>query len=203
MQRIGWAVSTGTPEEVLRVIRWDPVWSAMPNRPGASRQSTVLKPMTRAEAPQRSLSATYGLDAQPLHTDGAHLTERPDVIMLACADTSTTDTLVRAFQPGNLPDFVFSGVFTVNTGKSKFLAPAYDGALRFDPVAMRPSDYLSRRTVEYFAAERANAHHHRWEDANMLLFINNRLSLHARDAITEDADSRRVARYAFRIERDA
>ncbi|WIB00349.1 TauD/TfdA family dioxygenase [Curtobacterium sp. MCBA15_012] len=159
--------------------------------------------MTRAEAPQRSLSATYGLGAQPLHTDGAHLIDRPDVIMLACTEPSATDTLVRFFEPGDLPDFVFTGIFTVNTGKSKFLAPAYDGAIRFDPVAMRPSDYLARRTVAHFADERANAYHHRWDSPDLLLFINNRRSLHARDALSGDATTRRVTRYAFRIERDA
>lgn len=196
----GWAVSIGAPEEVLSAIRRDGSWRELPNSPGATRQSTTLKPTTQAAAAPRSLSAVYGLSAQPLHTDGAHLEDRPDIIMLGCASTSTTNTLVHAPNPWEIPDFVRTGLFTVGGGKGKFLASAFDEGFRFDPVMMRPADHLARRTVAYFEAQRHLAHPHEWSTPNLLLFIDNKRCLHAREAVRGDSATRRVVRYAFKQE---
>ncbi len=201
LSSVGWSVSRGSADEAARIVQLDQKWRKIQNSAGASRQSTVLRPMTQAEAPPRSLSAVYGLSVQPLHTDGAHLMEPPDVILLACAATSATDTVIVAPDAWRMPEAVRTGVFTVQGPKGKFLASAYERAFRFDPVVMRPSDQHARSTIDYFAAARITAHQHSWAEPDTLLFINNKRCLHARNAIHEDdAAPRRVIRYAFRTE---
>ena len=64
---------------------------AAPNRVGEDPLST-LRPATSAEAKPASLSAVVGLDAQPLHTDGAHLNRVPDYVLLWCTEPSATPT---------------------------------------------------------------------------------------------------------------
>lgn len=161
-------------------------------------QTSTLRPYSAEDAPPRSLSAVYGLRAQPLHSDGAHLPEPPDVIVLHAATPSPTATVVWPMTVTDVPEEVRFGVFTVHGNGVTFLASAYQGGrLRFDPVAMTPGDALARQTVEFFESRREEAHVHEWTEPDTLLFIDNRKSLHARNAVEVDADSRELTRLAF------
>src|ERR1700738_5652598 len=49
----------------------------------------VLRPLSKEEAHPRSLSAQYGYEPFPFHTDGAHLQSQPDfMLMVAMQDVA-------------------------------------------------------------------------------------------------------------------
>lgn len=215
LQTQGWTVAAGSAVTALYEIAKRARWQRIANSPGASRQSTLLQPKTRESAAPRSLSAIYGLDAQPLHTDGAHLKEPPDIILLSSLELSSTDTVIYvpprehgqwtfdengkpSVQPG-LPEHIRQGIFTVHGNEGKFLAPAYqNGRMRFDPVVMSAGDAHARATIKFFESAQTEAVNHKWDRPELLLFVDNRRVLHARAKVADDAVSRRVNRYAFR-----
>src|SRR4051794_21987068 len=116
--RDGWAAGRATMAELLTaaaVLGWTPV----PGRRGSS-PVTTLRPTDPKDANPRSLSAQYGRGAQPLHTDGAHLAQPPDVVILTCTGTSDTPTRLwprdveHRFYP---PAHVVNGVFLISNGR--------------------------------------------------------------------------------------
>jgi hypothetical protein len=146
------------------------------------------------------MSAQYGLGAQPLHTDGAHLRTPPDVVVLYSATPNSTPTLIWSGTKQSLtswhPEFAQVGVFTVRNGRESFLASAAEGTrIRFDPACMSPADGLARQAADYFSALPATAH--LWDRPDKLLIINNRLCLHARAALEPGDESRAVERLTF------
>lgn len=196
----GWAGGTGTVEEVevraralgwraVRMRRQDPV-------------RAVLVPRTREQAPRRSLSAHYGLDAQPLHTDGAHLHRPPDVVVLVAHQSSRTPTHLWGFQRhgATLPRHALaSGMFLVDTGPIRFLATAqYDGGLRYDPGCMTPGDQRARELASYIERQWQFSEQHHWTREHQVLLIDNRHALHARGAVADDA-ARVLYRLAFHL----
>lgn len=198
----GFAARTGRPEDVRiatyttnRGVSWKARESGL---------TEILKPMTPDEAPSRSLSATYGLGPQPLHTDGAHLATPPDIVVLYSAKPTNTSTLVWKL-PIRTPSFLRSGVFTVNKLDGSFLTHAYENSrLRYDPGCMTPSDHLAKKVVSYFDAARSDAHIHQWSEDDTLLFIENNRALHARDALRtpEEQNTRHIQRMTFSLERN-
>ncbi len=70
LRRDGWATANGKPTDLSSALALHGYRSAHTQR-GAARQT--LRPLKNEDAPPRSMSARYGLDAQPLHSDGAHL----------------------------------------------------------------------------------------------------------------------------------
>ena len=201
MSRHGWAAAKGTLDDVRFAAIMDGYSeTAMTTR----RKRTVLRPYEAEKAPPRSLSAIYGMGAQPLHTDGAHLPSPPDVVVLYSSAPTPTSTVVwSAVRSGRwtIPDPLRQGVFIVRGNGVSFLSSAYqDGRFRFDPGCMDPGDDYAREAVQFFEAARESAHTHRWEEPDQLLFIDNRTALHARDAITSDAETRNIERLAFRVE---
>lgn len=50
-------------------------WTLLQQKDGVTTMQ--LRPMATKEAPPRTLSALHGMGAQPLHTDGAHLSLDP------------------------------------------------------------------------------------------------------------------------------
>lgn len=194
----GWSRQNGSVAELQGLIRRSGSFQALY---GAAGQERVLVPYEAEKAPPRSLSAVYGLGAQPLHSDGAHLRNPPDIVVLHSALPTPTATIVwKAMRQGQdaLPVAAANGVFTVRGNGESFLALSRTPErLRFDPVVMSPGDAYARQTVEYFAAARIRAHVHEWDEADLLLFIDNRRALHARNEAT-DAETRRVTRLAYR-----
>lgn len=201
--RGGWVTSSGTLEEVKAAAR-RAGWHTVPNRSGESGEK-VLLPKTRKNAALRSLSRIYGMGAQPLHTDGAHLAKPPDLIVLWSEEPNLTSTLTWSARHSS-DTFPYSelrnGLFLVDAGRQQFLAHSYEhGAFRYDPGCMSPADARAKKAAEYFRSVIADAYKHDWTERNMLLFIDNKRALHARGAIDEaDRDSRQLVRLAFHTE---
>jgi hypothetical protein len=194
LDRQGWATATGSMTDVRRSLALTSLAVAVERGRGQSR---TLRPYTKDQAPPRSLSATVGLGEQPLHSDGAHLVSPPEVIVLASEAPSETATVVSHFDWSSLPNAVRDGIFTVRGNGISFLSVAWSvEGVRYDPGCMVPSDYLARETRDFFVAARANATVHEWDTPNKLLFIDNRRTLHARNAVS-DPDTRTIERLAL------
>lgn len=183
----GWALADANIEELIdQVVAKG--WTIVPTRRG-SDPIARLRPIARTSAAERSLSGKYGLSAFPLHSDGAHLRQPPDYVVLAADSASRTPTLLWCEEISHvaLQDDLRHGVFRVSGGDRPFLAVAYDGdRLRFDPGCMLPLDRRSRRVSEYFsnAVERASRHY--WSGGGQVVVIDNRRALHARGDATGD-----------------
>lgn len=183
-------------------------WTEVPTRRGGPALST-LRPVAPAEAQPNSLSARYGTGSQPLHTDGAHLPKPPDIVVLACAGTSTTPT--RLWNPkgrGFLWDawhLVRHGVFLVSSGNDSFFATAYDvglGVFRYDPGCMLPADERARKVTQHFETAMSDATDHHWSEPGLVLLIDNRRVLHAR-ASADHEPQREIQRLSFNLNGEA
>lgn len=192
LQRYGFAVAHGSVAAVKLAMMAERFVPRVDNRSTAS-----LTPHAPHDSPPRSLSAVYGLSEQPLHSDGAHLPNPPDIVVLHSTAPSATSTVIW---PASVygPDHIRFGVFTVRGNGVTFLASAYEhGRLRYDPVVMTPADALARQAVQYLAAEREGALEHAWDEPDLLLFIDNRKALHARNAVVDEEEGRTVTRLAY------
>lgn len=202
--RGSWAVGEGTFAELTMAAR-QLKWKEVPVRSGEPSHAT-LKPQTQTEAKPRSLSATHGLDAQPLHTDGAHLSRPPDLVALVAEEVNSTPTRLWAMTgpvQARIPwPALLHGVFIVRSGHDRFLATCRDeGRIRYDPGCMTPCDQRARAAVQFFDEAIKQADHHHWDKPHTVLLIDNRASLHARSAVSgADASSRTLRRVAFTLE---
>lgn len=189
----GWACCEMTLDEVHNAIMGEAL-ECVPTRRGADPIG-ILKPVDCAGAHRFSLSARYGLGGLPLHTDGAHLTTAPDLVLIE-ADTcaSTEPTLLYRLELGAMStrtrDRFAQGVFTVGSGRSSFYAHSMDVArnVRFDPGCMRPIDAGARYVVDFFEDAIASAKEHDWTQEPRVLVIDNRLTLHGRRAVQPGTD---------------
>ena len=83
----GWSAVTLNDEQIRRIPHYLRTQSEVvgyeliPNRRGQG-MIDALRPLRQAEAHPNSLSSRYGLEQQPLHTDGAHLEDSPDIVLL-------------------------------------------------------------------------------------------------------------------------
>ncbi|MDQ1629639.1 MAG: hypothetical protein QOI54_3383 [Actinomycetota bacterium] len=98
-------------------------------RPGDTVVSE-LTPLDQASARVHSISAVHGLDAQPLHSDGAHLLIPPDVVILEAEEPSVTPTLLWTSLDDLLAnataiDALREGLFLVRNGAASFYTPAF------------------------------------------------------------------------------
>lgn len=203
-RQTGWATGT-LPLSKLRYQAERHGWSEVAMRRGDASVST-LRPLTQAEARPASLSATYGLGAQPLHTDGAHLRHPPDVIVLHAERPNTVATLLwrpfpsRDRQPRyRLPAGADAGVFIVRSGVTTFLTSAIDqaGRFRYDPGCMSPCDERARAFVQLMEEVVGDAHRHVWSEPEQVLVIENRKTLHARAAANASGSARVLSRIGY------
>jgi Taurine catabolism dioxygenase TauD, TfdA family len=201
----GWAYGQGTLAELVESAL-GLGWSQVATRQG-DPAVTALMPTDPRHAPRRSLSAKYGKGAQPLHTDGAHLTEPPDFIVLANECPNDTPTLlwrgrkVRDRIWFAFPEDLTHGVFLVSNGKDSFFSTARQGSrFRYDPGCMTPCDERARKAVSYFENAIKSAEEHHWATPGQVLVIDNRRALHAR-ASAVDEPGRELQRVSFRIPR--
>jgi alpha-ketoglutarate-dependent taurine dioxygenase len=181
-------------------------WREVPTRPGEDAVQR-LRPTLPEEAHPRSLSAAFGLEEQPLHTDGAHLLAPPDLVVLHGDQANETATLLwtttHGLPPGQEPgqvteDAVRGGLFLVRSGADSFLAPALEGRrYRYDPGCMTPSDERARMAVRYFEAARRMVVSHAWSKKDMTLVIDNTRALHARSAVQGGDRDRVLTRVAY------
>ncbi len=199
-QSDGWASISGADVEIFRRDAQALGWREIPMRRGDPGVA-VLRPVTREAARPRSLSAVHGLGAQPLHTDGAHLFEPPDLVLLASQDSSPTPTLLwHTRKPGRRQaphQALQHGIFLVHNRQDSFFTPAVIGGVhRFDPVCMSPCDSRAHTAAAYFAEQLEHAEQHNWSGSQVLL-IDNRHVLHARAAVADKDEERTLTRVAF------
>jgi len=200
-----WATGTTTLRRLqghARLLDWEKVTT----RKGDSAV-TELRPTTAEEASPSSLSAVCGLGEQPLHTDGAHMPEPPDVVVLYGEEPNNTPTLLWSLSsPLTNPDHPTirgessrqGGLFLVRSGIDRFLASAHaDGRYRYDPICMTPCDERAREVARYFREVQGKAHRYEWVKPGQVLLINNRNALHARAAVSESDVDRVLTRIAY------
>ncbi|GAA1133725.1 hypothetical protein GCM10009670_30030 [Citricoccus alkalitolerans] len=204
----GWASGQGSLAEVQNQCL-SLEWKTVAGRSGENGHS-VLRPKEKSEAHQRSLSAVHGLGSQPLHVDGSHLLDPPDVVILTSSEPAITPTLLwnlpqaTSARPPLAPwEDLAHGIFVVDTGKGQFLATAWDdeterGSLRFDPTIMQPSDSRAKRAYDYLSCASDNAHAFEWSAPQLVLLIDNRQVLHGRAAVSAGDDERRLDRLSYR-----
>jgi hypothetical protein len=205
-RRDGWASGSGDIDGVrnqAKALGCEEV----PTRRGDSPVS-VLRPADRDTAHPRSLSAQYGLGQQPLHTDGVHLADPPDFVVLVASRPSPTPTLVWRVDArvGEGPGPIWSrlaafghGMFLVHSGRDSFYVPAYSaGRYRYDPGCMTACDARAREVEKYLAGQLAKATAIAWTDGGQVLVVDNRRVLHARAAMAEGDGDRELTRVAFR-----
>lgn len=207
----GWASTTdlrwseGHLERQVRLYGFDPA----PAR-GRRLQVEILTPTEKGDARPNSLSAHYGTGQQPLHTDGAHLDEPPDIVLLAAQDMSTVPTFLwqsPTKPPPPLAHDLRESLFTVRTGTSSFLAHAVESYLfrprvRYDPGCMSPADGRASRVKAFIDAALNDAIRFDWTTPSTVLAINNRQVLHARGDATGEPD-RRIERVTLRLSETA
>lgn len=197
----GWAAGTGSLHNIESYAARNR-WQIVPSR-RRGPAIDVLVPTKPSDARPASLSATYGRGAQPLHTDGAHHTVPPDIVLLAADAASDVPTLLWRFNPGTLADEVEDaaqeGLFTVRSSGEAFLAAAWNGRrLRFDPGCMEAGDERASRISQFFNSAAATADRFEWATAGQVLAIDNRRVLHARGS-AEDEPDRVLQRVAIRL----
>ncbi len=199
LNRHGWTSFAATLEDVI-VHAATLGWEAVPVRRGDPLISS-LRPVSASRARPNSLSSRTGMGAQPLHTDGAHLLEPPDIVALASISPHPAATRLWAMQASDVPwEDLRHGLFRVCDGRMSFYSLAVqDDFIRFDPFCMTPCDGRARRVVEFFRSSFATSKRHEWSSDNPeVLMIDNRRTLHARDAVCPTDPPRLLRRIAFR-----
>jgi hypothetical protein len=153
-------------------------WLEIPPRKGDAAVS-VLRPVGTDAAHPRSLSATYGLGQQPLHTDGAHLPDPPELIVLISQRPNATPTRLwldnTHGRQGDIPwDALKHGMFLVHNGPDSFYAPVRSGRrYQYDPGCMTPCDARAREVQRYFTDHLTKAETYDWSDAAQVLVVDN------------------------------
>ena len=198
----GWASGSGDLDSIRQQAK-SLGWVEVAPRRGDPTVS-VLHPTDKVAAHPSSLSATYGLGQQPLHTDGAHLPHRPDLFVLLSQRPSATPTrLWRATTvvPRTPHTALHHGMFLVRNGRDSFYSPALSGSrYRYDPGCMTACDVRARTVAQHFERLLPHAFAHEWLGADQVLVIDNRRVLHARSAVAEDDMDRELLRVAFQSE---
>lgn len=174
-------------------------YEAVANRDGDPIE-TELKPTTAEDARPASLSAMVGLAAQPLHTDGAHLKEPPDLVVLWTEEPNRTST--RVWVPWEaIPRAAIHGMFVVSTGRENWFAPAIraHSSLRYDPGCMEPADAAARELSTLFQnPPESEVSEVSWDSPGKIAVINNRRALHGRASVEDDDTARVLHRLGLR-----
>ena len=206
----GWATGTlprpnqTLIDSALVQLKWRPTSTRRGDPP-----VSTLRPVSKERARPNSISATVGLGQQPLHTDGAHLLQVPDLVLLISSEpnstptrigrvrrTSTTETTAGRLLPG-----LRDGIFLVNSGPRSFLAAAYSSeGLRYDPGCMTPCDQQAAELAGLLSREEHVTEEVPWTEENQVVLIQNRRILHGRAAVTDADHDRELQRIAICVE---
>jgi alpha-ketoglutarate-dependent taurine dioxygenase len=149
----------------------------------------VLRAMSKEQAHPRSLSAQYGYEPFPFHTDGAHQQTPPDFMLLAARqdDAGESPTHLKRLwvpPPPADDDDMRRGVFRVDAGRRTFYTTcqSVDGRIRFDPGCMAPIDPRSRRLADAILAGEPD-YSHGWTRSGEILIVDNTRVMHARGRV--------------------
>lgn len=163
----------------------------------------VIEPHGADDAHPRSLSARYGLDALPFHTELSHRTRPCRYLLLGCIDPGSpaAATMLLDWQTLGLSseefDLLEGTPVLVRSGRRSFystiLAPG--GAfLRYDPGCLEAVDQRGRMALalieDRIATASPKAHH--WRQGDILIIDNWRV-LHGRSP-SDPGSGRRLAR---------
>jgi len=206
----GWATEPGDVKSIRKQAA-SLGWTEVAPRRGDPTVS-VLRPADADAAHPNSLSAVYGLGQQPLHTDGAHMQDPPDLLVFISEHPSATPTQLwrpvifvrrRSSTPTVArvsPAALDHGMFLVRNGRDSFYAPARSrSGYRYDPGCMTPCDTRAREVQGYFDQQLSRATVHEWAAGGQVLVVDNHRAMHARPAVAEDDLDRELTRIAFRI----
>lgn len=144
------------------------------------------------EALPRSLSASYGTGALPLHTDTAHRLRPARVIILGCVNVGMPISATRLLDSTSLRwsasewQLLSSAVFLVRTGRHSFYSSILNDDfefVRFDPGCMEPTDNRSEMALQLFSDRISSARCQTvdWLEGRFLVLDNWRM-LHGRSA---------------------
>jgi len=148
---------------------------------------TFLKP--RSDGGGKSLSGRHGFGEFPLHSDGAHLNEPPDYILLMAPRTRTTPTLVA--DPIDLIDVesecAKQAIFSVQRQGRRFnthFISSKNGVsfLRYNSDTMIPKNSAALEIQKRMRKLRNRAFQLHWSKF-ALLVLDNRSMLHGRAQI--------------------
>lgn len=198
----GWSCAQGSASDVVDAAT-ELGWQPIPTRTGDPAVGFV-RALSRDAAKGNSLSRRYGLGPFPLHTDGAHLQDPPELTILCSERTSTTPTLLWAidFQvaddPVKLEEDLDHGLFCIADGRTYRLLTARSAAnFRYDPGCMTPLDQRARRVATFFASMRRHAYRHLWQRAPHVLVIDNLRALHSRGPVHVSDRDRTLQRIMY------
>jgi hypothetical protein len=136
-----------------------------------------------------SLSGKYGFGDFPLHTDGAHLSEPPDYILLMAPRTRVTPTLVA--DPSDIIDLrsecakqaIFSVQRRGRTFNSQFVGSKKGVSfIRYNSDTMKPKNSAAQDIWSRMQGLHKYAFQLHW-DKYALLVLDNRLMLHGRGQV--------------------
>ncbi|KGD33644.1 TauD/TfdA family dioxygenase [Burkholderia pseudomallei] len=163
----------------------------------------IVCPQTSEDAHPRSLSARYGLNALPFHTELSHRPRPCRYILLGCMEpgspsavTMLLDWRTLGFSPEEL-HLLESAPILVRTGRHSFYSTTLSSdrtLLRYDPGCLEAIDERGRtalRLVEHRLAS-GSAEIHRWHRGDILIIDNWRV-LHGRGP-SRHGSGRRLAR---------
>jgi hypothetical protein len=169
--------------------------------PRASRRGGPLidhlVPIGRKDAKTRSLSAVYGLNDFPWHTDGAHWNTPPRYLIIGCLEAGQHDacTLIcegRHFDKLNSAA-ARAAVFRItNGGNSFYTSPRgpFDRFYRYDPGCMAPMNADAEAIFSTTDLERPQLEYPIQWAAGKFLLLDNWRFLHRRGATSECSERR-------------
>lgn len=202
----GWSLHCGEGADADAIVRelcklGDCLGTRVAGRAGSLEE--VIEPKGAEDAHPRSLSARYGLDALPFHTELSHRTRPCRYLLLGCIDpgssgaaTKLLDWRTLGFSSEEL-DLLEETPVLVRSGRRSFystiLAPG--GAfLRYDPGCLEAVDqrgHTALALIEHRIAA-ASPQAHEWHRGDILIIDNWRV-LHGRSS-SDPRSGRRLAR---------
>jgi len=202
----GWAAHAAERPDAEAVIGelgriGDLLGTRTAGRAGALEE--VVQPQQPGEAHPRSLSARYGLNALPFHTELSHRPRPCRFLLLGCVDpgspsavTMLLDWRTLGLSPDEL-QLLEGAPILVRSGRRSFyttILPSDQAFLRYDPGCLEAVDARGRaalRLIEHRLAGGA-PRSHEWRRGDILIIDNWRV-LHGRGPSDEGA-GRRLAR---------
>lgn len=163
----------------------------------------VVRPKMTADAHPRSLSARYGLNALPFHTELSHRPRPCRYLLLGCIDpgspsamTMLLDWRTLRFSSGEI-QLLESAPLLVRTGRRSFystILPPGRAFVRYDPCCLEPVNERGRTALSLVEDRLGGGspQTHEWRRGDILVLDNWRV-LHARGP-SNQRSSRRLAR---------
>jgi Taurine catabolism dioxygenase TauD, TfdA family len=197
LQANGWALVSGTDATALDVARQ--IGRPVPAYHGGD-EVQLLRPLQRAAAPDKSLSAAHGLEAFPLHTDAAHHPVPPRYIVMRFAEEKPSKCATLLVPVSSIKFDASSlralrrDVWLVSGGRGKFTTTILDPFLipgheifRYDAACMRPVNSVFKRSGDLLKEilSTVTALRIKWTKKSCLI-IDNWHVLHGREAADEN-----------------